>query len=147
MRTRERRYGEHARIRAGRPEKTGNAPEAGPSDRSAHRLYAEVVWATVDRLSLVGPDARAPIESQIITLCRRLDVEPVAVRVTSSRVRLLLRFKPSHSLGAVVAAIKLGSQDAAVLSGRPVRWGRGFAALSLSGTEVRRRAHRLRSGR
>jgi len=103
------------------------------------------VWATVDRLELVGPDARGPIEAQIIALCRRLDVEPVAVRVNAARVRLLLRFKPSHSLGAVVAAIKLGSQDAAVLSGRPVRWARGFAALSVSGAEVRTRALRLRS--
>jgi hypothetical protein len=143
MRTRDRRNREQPRLRTGRL--TGSEAAAGPADRSAHRLYAEVVWATVDRLALVGPEARGPIEAQIIALCRRLDVEPVAVRVTSSRVRLLLRFKPSHSLGAVVAAIKLGSQDAAVLSGRPVRWARGFAALSLSGREVRRRALRLRS--
>jgi len=147
MRTRERRHREHPRLRTGGEERAAAAVEAGPPDRTAHRLYAEVVWATLDRLSLVAPDARAPIEAQIITLCRRLDVEPVAVRVTSSRVRLLLRFKPSHSLGAVVSAIKLGSQDAAVLSGRPVRWARGFAALSLSGREVRRRALVLRTSR
>lgn len=145
MRTRERRHREPPRLRTGGENGAAAVVETGLPDRSAHRLYVEVVWTTVDRLSLVAPAARAPIEAQIITLCRRLDVEPVAVRVTSSRVRLLLRFKPSHSLGAVVSAIKLGSQDAAVLSGRPVRWARGFAALTLSGTEVRRRALRLRT--
>jgi hypothetical protein len=119
-------------------------PGNGPSERAAHRLYAEVVWSTVDRLPLVAPEFRGSIEAHIITLCRRLDVEPVAVRVTASRARLLLRFKPSHSLGAVVASLKLGSQDASVLAGRPVRWDRGFATLSLSVTEVRRRARRLK---
>ncbi|MEJ2482110.1 MAG: transposase [Gemmatimonadota bacterium] len=116
---------------------------AGPSDRAAHRLYAEVVWSTVDRIPLIAPEVRGSIEAHIIALCRRLDVEPVAVRVTASRARMLIRFKPSHSLGAVVASLKLGSQDAAVLAGRPVQWSRGFAALSRSVTEVRRRARRL----
>ncbi|MCL7967633.1 MAG: transposase [marine benthic group bacterium] len=116
-----------------------------PAERAAHRLYAEIVWSTVDRLPLVALEIRGSIEAHLITLCRRLDIEPVAVRVTASRARLLIRFKPSHSLGAVVASLKLGSQDAAVVAGRPVRWARGFATLSLSVTEVRRRARRLKA--
>jgi hypothetical protein len=114
------------------------------ADRAAHRMYAEVVWTTFDRLPLVAPGARTSIEAQLIALCRRLDVEPVAVKVTATRARLVLRFKPSHSIGVVVTSLKLGSQDAAVLAGRPVRWAPGFACLTLSVREVRRRALRLR---
>ena len=125
--------------------RTGDEPGGESRERAAHRLYAEIVWSTVDRLPLVAPEIRGSIEAHIITLCRRLDVEPVAVRVTASRARLLLRFKPSHTLGAIVASLKLGSQDAAVLAGRPVRWARGYATLSLSVTEVRRRARRLKA--
>ena len=125
----------------GRPVRPADA-----SERSAHRLYVEVAWTTVDRLPLLAPGARASIEGQLIALCRRLDVEPVAVLATASRVRLVLRFKPVHSIGAVVASLKLGSQDAAVLSGHPVRWAAEYAALSLSVREVRRRSHRLRAG-
>ncbi len=134
---RTRRLSPTAAVRAG--------PGGGSTERAAHRLYAEVVWSTVDHLPLVASEARGSIEAHIITLCRRLDVEPIAVRVTASRARLLLRFKPSHSLGAVVASLKLGSQDAAALAGRPVCWARGFATLSLSVNEVRRRARRLKA--
>jgi len=114
------------------------------ADRAAHRMYAEVVWSTFDRLPLVAPEARSSVEAGLIALCRRLDVEPVAVKVTATRARLVLRFKPAHSIGAVVTSLKLGSQDAAVIAGRPIRWAPGFACLSLSVTEVRRRALRLR---
>ena len=127
----------------------GNPRQAHPScvsERSAHRLYVEVAWTTVDRLPLAAPWARASIEGHLIALCRRLDVDPVAVHASASRVRLLLRFKPSQSIGAIVTSLKLGSQDAALLSGYPVRWASGFAALSLSVREVRRRAFRLRTG-
>ena len=124
-----------------RPDSPSNVRSA---DRAAHRMYAEVVWTTFDRLPLVARGARTSIEAQLIALCRRLDVEPVAVKVTATRARLVLRFKPSHSIGVVVTSLKLGSQDAAVLAGRPIRWAPGFACLTLSVTEVRRRALRLR---
>ncbi len=114
------------------------------ANRAAHRMYAEVVWSTLDRLPLVAPGARTSIEAQLIALCRRLDIEPVAVKVSATRARLVLRFKPAHSIGAVVTSLKLGSQDAAVLAGRPIRWAPGFACLTLSVTEVRLRALRLR---
>ena len=131
------------------PGTRGNSRPAAPSadrlaDRAAHRMYAEVVWSTLDRLPLVAPGARTSTEAQLIALCRRLDIEPVAVKVSATRARLVLRFKPAHSIGAVVTSLKLGSQDAAMLAGRPIRWAPGFACLTLSVTEIRRRALRLR---
>jgi hypothetical protein len=134
-------------VETGPRDLTGNDGAFGDhsADRSAHRIYAEVLWSTFDRLPLVAPEARASVETGLIALCRRLDVEPVAVRVSATRARLVLRFKPAHSIGAVVTALKLGSQDAAVVAGRPIRWAPGFACLTLSVTEVRRRALRLRA--
>jgi hypothetical protein len=107
----------------------------------------QLAWNTLDRLPLIAPDARGPAEARLISLCRRLDVEPVAVRVGATGVALLARVTPSHAIGALATSLKLGSQDALAAAGRPVRWGRGYAASSVGPSEVRRRARRIRAPR
>jgi hypothetical protein len=118
----------------------------GPPERATHRLYVHVAWTTLDGLPLLAPDAREAAEARIIALCRRLDAEPVAVRASAAGVSLLLRVTPSHTVGALATALKVGSEDALAAAGRPVRWARGFAASSVGPTEVRRRARRLLDG-
>lgn len=117
--------------------------------RAAHRLYYHFVWPTLGRIPLVSAEAVAVVESHVITLCRRLDSEPVCVRAFSDRVHLLLRLKPAHSPARVVSRLKSGSEAALQTAGYPLRWGRGYAAATVSGSdvrEVRRRVHRLPDG-
>ncbi len=114
------------------------------AERAAHRLYVQIAWSTLDGLPLVAPEAREAAEARLIALCRRLDAEPVAVRASASGVALLLRVTPSHAVGALATALKVGTEDALAAAGRPVRWARGFAASSVGPAEVRRRARRLR---
>ncbi len=132
--------------------KPGPLPDPAPAgmsassrERSAHRLYVQVAWTTLDGMPLIAADVRPPAEARLISLCRRLDAEPVAVRVTASSVRLLLRLTPSHSVATLVTALKLGSQDALTLAGRPVRWARGYAASSVGPSEVRGRVRQVRA--
>ncbi len=117
--------------------------------RAAHRLYAHVVWPTLGRIPLMSREVRDIAERHLIVLCRRLDVEPVCVRAFADRLHLLFRFKPGHSLAAVVSRLKQGSETALRSSGHTVRWGRGYAAGTVGGDEVRRamrRIHRLDEG-
>jgi REP element-mobilizing transposase RayT len=117
--------------------------------RAAHKLYCHFVWPTLGRIPLVSADAAAVVERHVITLCRRLDSEPICVRAFSDRVHLLLRLKPGHSPAVLVSRIKSGTEAALLASGYGVRWGRGYAAATVSGSEVRavrRRVHRLVDG-
>ena len=117
--------------------------------RAAHRLYCHLVWPTLGRIPLVSSAAAAVVERHVIALCRRLDAEPVCVRAFSDRVHLILRLKPGHSPAVLVSRLKAGSESALLAAGHTVRWGRGYAAASVSGSEVRatrRRVHRLADG-
>ena len=57
--------------------------EHGP-ERAAHRLYAHMIWATRGREALQTAAERGAVESHLISLCRRLDVEPIAVAAPMS---------------------------------------------------------------
>ncbi len=81
-------------------------------------------------------DLRGAVEAQLITLSRRLDAEPLAVRATANRVMLVLRIKPSHTVATLVARLKSGSQEALTDAGRGVHWGSGFAASTVGGEEL-----------
>jgi REP element-mobilizing transposase RayT len=117
-----------------------------PRGRAAHRLYIHFVWPTLGRIPLISRESAPTVERHVIALCRRLDVEPVSVRAFSDRLHLLLRIKPGHSSAALVSSIKGGTEAALQGAGHTVRWGRGYAAGTVSGSEVRsvmRRIHRL----
>jgi len=121
----------------------------GVPGRAAHRLYCHLVWPTLGRIPLLSRDATAVAERHIIALCRRLDCEPICVRAFSDRVHLLLRFKPGHSPAALAARLKSGTESTLQAAGHTVRWGRGYAAATVSGSDVRaimRRVHRLPDG-
>jgi len=115
-----------------------------PSEPSKHRIYVHVGWATLGRLPLMPSDLRGVVEAHLITLCRRLDVEPVAVRATADRVILLLRIKPNHALGILVSRLKSGSQEALTDAGRGVHWGSGFAATTVGAQAVHHIARLIR---
>lgn len=114
-----------------------------PAEPSSHRLYAHLAWGTLNGLPLVGPRASLTLESQLIALCRRLDVEPVEVSVEADRVHALVRFRPSQTVAGLVRRLKAGSADAARRRGASVRWGRGWAAATVAPGEVRDLKRRL----
>lgn len=117
------------------------------TEPAAHRLYAHVAWTTLGELPLMGPRLAVVVESQVIALCRRLDVEPLEVHAAASRVHLLVRFKPAHSLAEVARRVKEGTGETLARDGSPVRWGRGFVVATVAPGEVRRRLRRLALGR
>ena len=115
----------------------GFDPQASP-ERAAHRLYAHVVWATRGHDVLSSPAARGAVESHLITLCRRLDVEALAVAALDDRVHVLLRLKPTHSLGSLVRRLKDGTGGASAEGELSVTWAHGYAAITVGSRDVRR---------
>lgn len=114
-----------------------------PPEPVSHRLYAQVAWGTLNGLGLVDPRFGLLLEGELISLARRLGVEPVEVAAESRRVRLLLRFAPSQALGPVALRLKEGADASARRHGVAVRWGRGWAAASATPGQVREIRRRL----
>lgn len=115
----------------------------GAAEPSAHRLYAHVAWATLGSLPLADARTALALESELISLCRRLDVEPVEVSVEADRAHLLVRYKPTQALGTLVRQLKDGSAEAALRRASALRWGRGWAAVTVTPADVRDRKRRL----
>lgn len=125
-----------------RPPDPARVPRAA-REPAVHRLYARVAWSTLDGLPLVGPRRALAVESQAITLCRRLDVEPMEVRARPDRVDLLVRFKPAHAVADVAEAVKRGTAAGLRRSGSPARWGRGVALATVAPDGVRHLMRRM----
>lgn len=99
---------------------------------SVHRLYARLAWTTLDGLPMVSPRRVLAVESHIIALCRRLDVEPMEVRARADRLDLLVRFKPAQTLADVAAAVKAGSGEHLARRRTAIRWARGVAVATVA---------------
>lgn len=127
-----------------RPDSTRrDAATDAVTERAVHHIYVGLAWSTLGRLPLMPSDLRGQVEVQLIVLARRLDAEPVAVRASSDRVRLLLRLKPTHSLSTLVPRLKQGSQEALTAAGRGVHWASGYAATTISTAAVREAIRRI----
>ena len=105
--------------------------------RRPHRIYIHIGWSTLGRLPLMPRDLRGAVELCLISLCRRLDAEPLAVRATADSVRMALRLKPSHAPATLVRQLKTGSQESLTDAGRGIHWGSGFASTTIGVDEVR----------
>lgn len=108
-----------------------------------HRLYVHVAWTTLGRLPMVEAERRAAVESHLLALCRWLDLEPVETCVLTDRVHLLVRFRSGLSLNELVRRVQAGSEALLTRAGRPVRWSRRYAAVTVSPSEVRRIRRRM----
>ena len=122
----------------GSPSAAGRAGgTVGDGEPVEHRLYARIAWSTLDGLPLVAPRHTLSVEARIITLCRRLDVEPMEVRARPDRVDVLIRLKPVHTPGEVAARVKAGAGEHLVAGGTAVRWARGVAMATVEPDAVR----------
>lgn len=115
----------------------GTPTKKGGQEPVSHRLYVQVAWGTLHDLPLISDRFALLLEGELISLARRLDVEPLEVAAEPRRVRILLRFKPSQPLAPVVLRLKRGADAAARRHGVAARWGRGWAAATVRPAEVR----------
>lgn len=130
-----------ASVRPGRRYRT----RAGSRPRAAHRLYAHLAWPTLQRLPLLGPSRARSVEFQLVSCCRRLGVDPVAVTALPDRVHLVFRYPASLSTADLAHRIRDGAAEALVRRGQPAPWGCGYALASVSPAEVDGLARAVRS--
>lgn len=110
---------------------------------ATHRIYLQLAWWTLGRLPLMPRDLRPQVEGQLISLCRRLGADPIAVRAGPDRVRLLVRIEPTHTALSLVRRLKQGSEEEMTRAGRGVHWASGFAAATVSADAVRHVIRRI----
>lgn len=118
-------------------------PDSAGAAPPPHRLYVHLAWTTLGRMPMVEAERRAAAESHLLALCRWLDLEPVETCVLADRVHLLVRFRSGLSLNDLVRRVQAGSEALLTRAGRPVRWSRRFAAVTVSPSDVRRIRRRM----
>lgn len=114
----------------------GRGPRGGSVGRPVHRIYLHFAWWTLHRLPLLSERQAYALEGELVALCRRLNVEPLAISVRPDRVHLLLRLKPVLAASEVARRLKEGTADMLLRREAPVRWGRGYAVESVAPDEV-----------
>ena len=116
-----------------------------PRPRAPHRLYVHVAWSTLAPVADLDAARRAMIESHMLASCRWIGAEPVEVCVLPDRVHLLAGLPPVLSVRGLASHVRRTVEDLLADSGRVVRWSPGFAAVTVSPSDVRRVRRRLAS--
>jgi putative transposase len=62
------------------------------------QLYLHCVWATWDRLSLLTPQIEQSVYAAILTKCRELKCEPLAINGMPDHVHWLVRLHTTDSV-------------------------------------------------
>ena len=110
-------------------------------------LYCHLIWATWERMPLIGPEIESPLYAAIAAECRELGVEPLAVGDLSDHVHLLVRFPGSLALAKLVQEVKGASSHLVthqLRSGEFFKGQGGYGAFTVSKEAVTRVAAYVR---
>ncbi len=116
-----------------------------PAARAPHRLYVHLAWPAPPGIAAMTPGRRATIESHILAGCRWIGAEPIEVCVLADRVHLLASLPAVLSVHELATHVRRIVEELLADVGCVVRWGTGFAAITVSPPEVRRVRRRLAS--
>jgi REP element-mobilizing transposase RayT len=107
---------------------------SGLPDSLMHRLYAHIVWTTLQRLPLITADRARVLDRYLRISARHHDARVLAVGMVTTHVHLLIQFAPSTALVKLVQALKGGSAtviNREVPTQPPLRWARGYSMHTL----------------
>jgi putative transposase len=112
----------------------------GVNHSSRTEVFVHVVWATWDRLPLLGDGVRQPVYAAIQAECGRLRADLIAIGGVEDHVHVLLRLPATVSISALVKQMKGSTSHLAnrVLLPRGFKWQGGYAAFSVSRRAVPR---------
>jgi putative transposase len=70
------------------------------------QLYVHCVWATWDRLHLLGPQLERPVYAAIVAKCKELKCEALAIGGMPDHVHLLVRLSASLAVADLLHHVK-----------------------------------------
>jgi putative transposase len=103
------------------------------------QLYIHCVWATWDRLPLLTPQVEQRIYAAILTKCRELNCEPLAINGMPDHMHLLVRLHTTISVAELLKEVKGASSHLAtheVAPGEFFKWQGTYGAFTLSKSAI-----------
>jgi len=106
-----------------------------------HRLYAHLVWTTLDRDRLIDVGRATFLCGFLRGMARKDGAAVLAVGLVQTHVHLLIAFTPTTPLATLVQHLKGASSAVARTEGHGVdlpflRWAKGYAIHSISGKDL-----------
>ena len=98
-------------------------------------LYYHIVWRTRLSEQFISPDLEPALYNYLVTLCRRLNVEVLALNGMPDHVHLVCKIPPTVSLSQLVKDLK--GKSARFVNDLPdfrlsLAWQPGYAALTFA---------------
>ena len=96
------------------------------------RNYVHLIFGTKGRRRLITPELQPKLLAYIRGIARNYDIELLAIGGTDDHIHLLFAIPPKLGLAVGVRAIKANSSKWMNESGRRFAWQEGYAAFSVS---------------
>ena len=103
------------------------------------QLYLHCVWATWDRLPLITPKLEQSVYAAILTKCRELKCEPLAINGMPDHVHLLVRLPTTISVAQLLKEVKGASSHLVtheIAPGEFFKWQGTYGAFTLAKSAV-----------
>jgi REP element-mobilizing transposase RayT len=99
-------------------------------------IYCHCVFSTKDRRSIISDDLRPRLWAYIEGTAKNLGMVPVAVGGTANHCHLLFSLRPNMPISEAVQKLKANSSRWMSEHGLEFEWQKGYAALSVSPSQV-----------
>ncbi|MBK6422862.1 MAG: transposase [Gemmatimonadetes bacterium] len=108
-----------------------------------HRLFAHVVWTTLDRAPILTAGVAEFLVRYLPAMAARDRARMLAVGIVATHLHLLLRLHPQTDIPRMIQRMKGGSARLALLEGHAgyLRWARGYNIESVSARALPAVAH------
>jgi REP element-mobilizing transposase RayT len=111
----------------------GGATEVSHSYAQNH---IHLVFSTKDRLKLIPPAMQPRLWAYIAGICKHHGMLAFAVGGMADHAHVLFRLPPTITLAKAVSTIKANSSSWMSEQGKPFKWQKGYAGLSVSSSNV-----------
>ena len=105
------------------------------------RLFAHLVWATWDRLPLIGPEVRPRLYRCIAAEAFRMKCSVTAIGGIEDHVHVLVDLAPTASISDLVKQMKGASSrlvNAEIRPGEFFKWQGSYGAFTVAEPDIRR---------
>ena len=109
--------------------------------RNLLKLNVHLIWATKDRLPLIGTDEEKRMYRKISSIFQRYEATVLAIGGMPDHIHVLVSLSPKYALSDVIKAVKGSSSrffSDTVKPGAWFQWQPNYAAINISPDDVGR---------
>jgi putative transposase len=106
-----------------------------------------IIFSTKDRQKTISPDLQPRLWSYVAGICKKLDTHVHAIGGIEDHILLFIQVPPTLPAAKAVLTIKSNSSRWANEQGRKFSWQQGYAAFSISSSNIPAVAQYIREQR